>query len=85
MKNKNRTGGIRIPDFRLYYKVIVIKAVMVLAQKQKWRAMEQDRKPRNKSKHLWSNIYDKGGKNIQSSKKQTQITGAGKTGQHIKE
>ena len=27
---------------------------MVLAQKQKYRSMEQDRKPRNKSKHLWS-------------------------------
>ena len=26
---------------------------MVLAQKQKYRAMEQDRKPRNKSMHLW--------------------------------
>ena len=27
---------------------------MVLAQKQKYRSMEQDRKPRNKSTHLWS-------------------------------
>ena len=26
---------------------------MVLAQKQKYRAMEQDRKPRNKPMHLW--------------------------------
>ena len=26
---------------------------MVLAQKQKYRPMEQDRKPRNKSMHLW--------------------------------
>ena len=37
---------------------------MVLAQKQKYRSMEQDRKPRNKHTHLRS-IYDKGGKNIQ--------------------
>ena len=27
---------------------------MVLAQKQKYRSMEQDRKPRNKPTHLWS-------------------------------
>ena len=27
---------------------------MVLAQKQKYRSMEQDRKPRDKSTHLWS-------------------------------
>ena len=31
--------------------------------------MEQDRKPRNKPKHLWStDIYDKGGNNIQWKK-----------------
>ena len=27
---------------------------MVLAQKQKYRSMEQDRKPRHKPMHLWS-------------------------------
>ena len=27
--------------------------IMVLAQKQKYRPMEQDKKPRNKPKHLW--------------------------------
>ena len=35
---------------------------MVLAQRQKYRSMEQNRKPRDKSTHL---IFDKGGKNIQ--------------------
>ena len=27
---------------------------MVLAQRQKYRSMEQNRKPRNKSTHLWT-------------------------------
>ena len=37
---------------------------MILAQKQKYRSMEQDRKPRDK--HTYSHlIFDKGGKNIQ--------------------
>ena len=27
---------------------------MILAQKQTYRSMEQDRKPRNKPTHLWS-------------------------------
>ena len=27
---------------------------MVLAQKQKYRSMEQDRKPRDKPRHIWS-------------------------------
>ena len=37
---------------------------MVLAQRQKYRSVEQDRKPRIKTMHLQP-IYDKGGKNIQ--------------------
>ena len=38
---------------------------MVLAQKQKYRSMEQDRKPREKPTHLQSTNHDKGGKDIQ--------------------
>ena len=41
---------------------------MVLAQKLKYKSMEQDRKPRKKPMHLWYLIFDKGGKNIQWSK-----------------
>ena len=62
---------------------------MILAQKQKYRPMEQDRESRNKPMHLWvpyfsfftkeARIYN-GGK-IASSK-----SGSGKTGQlHVKE
>ena len=41
---------------------------MVLVQKQKYRPMEQDRKPRNKPTHLWYLSFDKGGKNMQWGK-----------------
>ena len=35
---------------------------MILAQKQKYRSMNQIRNSRNKPKHLWA-TNDKGGKN----------------------
>jgi len=47
---KNGVGGINLPDFTLYYSH---QDSMVLAQKQKYRPLEQDRKPRNKPIHLW--------------------------------
>ena len=52
---------------------------MVLAQRQKYRSMEQNRKPRDKSTHLWTKkarIYN--GEKIISL-----TSGAGKTGQPL--
>ena len=52
LRKKNRAGGIRFPDFRL--QSYSNQESMVLSQKQKYRSMEQDRKPRDKPTHLWS-------------------------------
>ena len=59
---------------------------MVLAQKQKYRSMEQNRKPRDKPMHLWStNLWQRRQK-YTMEKRQSPVNGAGKTGQlHVKE
>ena len=60
---------------------------MVLAQKQKYRPMEQDGKPRNKPMHLWvPYFFTKKAKIYNEAKTASLINGAGKTGQlHVKE
>ena len=51
LKRKNGAGGIRLLDLRLYYKASR-QNCMVLAQRQKYRSVEQHRKPRIKPMHL---------------------------------
>ena len=62
LRKKIGTGEFNLPNFRLYYEATVS---MVLAQRQKYRSMEQNGKPRDTSMYLWTPHLDKGGKNIQ--------------------
>ena len=54
---------------------------MVLAQRQKYRSMEQNRKPRDKSMYLWTPYFQQRGKDIQWKKTTSLTSGAGETGQ----
>ena len=65
MRKKNRAGEIRLLDFRLYYKVTVIKHYGTGTKKtniDQWKRIESLEINPHAYGHL---IYDKGGKNIQ--------------------
>ena len=54
LRKKNGTGGINLPDLQTILQSHSHQDSMVLAQRQKYRSMEQNRKPRDKPMHLWT-------------------------------